>query len=67
MKPNEVQPRPRHQRGQPLHELQRAHHQVRGSVAPRRLELQLHLSGGKDLLARQALGSALDVQVQNIE
>jgi hypothetical protein len=31
------------QRRKPLHELQRAHHQVRGSVAPRCLELQLHL------------------------
>jgi len=46
----QVQPWPRHQRGQPLHEeLQRAHHQVRGSVAPRRLELQPHLSGGVEL------------------
>ena len=33
----------RYQRGQPLHELQRRHHQVRGPVAPRRLELELHL------------------------
>jgi len=43
MKPDQVQSRPRHQRGQPLHELQRAHDQVRRSVAPRRLELELHL------------------------
>jgi hypothetical protein len=43
MKPDEVQPRPRHQRRQPLHELQRAQHQVRGAVAPRCLELELHL------------------------
>jgi hypothetical protein len=27
-KPDQVQPRPRHQRRQPLHELQRAHHRV---------------------------------------
>ena len=41
--------RPRHQRCQPLHELQRAHDQVRGSVAPRRLEFELHLAGGIEL------------------
>lgn len=29
--------------GQPLHELQRAHDQLRRAVAPRRLELELHL------------------------
>ena len=34
---------------QPLHELQRAHDQVRGAVAPRRLELELHLPGGVEL------------------
>ena len=28
----------------PLQELQRAHHQVRGAVAPRGLELELHLA-----------------------
>jgi len=32
-----------------LHELQRAHDQVRGSIAPRRLELELDLAGGVDL------------------
>jgi hypothetical protein len=31
--------------GKPLHELQRAHDQVRGSVAPRCLEFELHLAG----------------------
>jgi hypothetical protein len=41
----EVQPRPRHQRRQPLHELQRAHHETRGAVAPGRLQLQFHLPG----------------------
>ena len=46
MEADQVQPRPRHRhrRGQPLHELQRVHDQVRGSVAPRRYELELHLS-----------------------
>ena len=28
----------------PLHELQRAHHQVRGAVAPGGLELEIHLA-----------------------
>jgi hypothetical protein len=46
MEPDQVQPRPRHQRGQPLHELQRGHQQVRGAVAPRRLQLDLHLPSG---------------------
>ena len=31
---DQVQPGPGHQRRQPLHELQRAPHQVRGAVAP---------------------------------
>jgi hypothetical protein len=35
--------------GPPLHELQRAHHQMRGPVAPRCLQLQLHLSCGVEL------------------
>ncbi len=38
-------------RVQPLHELQRAHDQVRRSVAPRRLELELHLPRRIDLYA----------------
>jgi len=29
-----------------LHELQRRHHQVRGAVAPGRLQLQHHLASG---------------------
>jgi len=41
-----VQARPRHQGSQPLHELQRRHHQVRGAVAPGRLQLQHDLPGG---------------------
>ena len=36
---------PWHQRGQPLHELERRHHQARGAVAPGGLELQHHLVG----------------------
>jgi Cu(I)/Ag(I) efflux system membrane protein CusA/SilA len=34
-----------------LHELQQAHDQVRGAVAPRRLELEFHLPGGVELHA----------------
>ena len=49
VKPDEVQPRPRHQRRQSLHELQWTHHQVRGPVAPRCLELELHLARGVEL------------------
>jgi hypothetical protein len=41
--------------GQPLHELQRAYDQMRGPVAPRRLEPELDLAGGVELdpLVRQ--------------
>jgi hypothetical protein len=48
-------------RRQPLHELQRAHHQVRGSIAPRGLELQLHLAGGVELHPLGAQGLACRV------
>ncbi len=34
VEPDEMQSWPRHQRGQLLHELQRAHHHARGSIAP---------------------------------
>ena len=37
---NQVQPRSGHQRSQPLHELQRRHHEVRGAVTPSGLELE---------------------------
>lgn len=33
----------------PLHELQRGHDEVSRTIAPRRLELQLHLPGGVEL------------------
>jgi hypothetical protein len=61
MEPDEMQARPRYQRRQPLHEFQRAHDQVPceapvhrpgaacRSIAPRRLELELHLPGGVEL------------------
>ena len=46
---DQVQSRTWHQGCQPLHELQRAHAQVRGAIAPRCLELWLHLAGGVEL------------------
>jgi len=64
---DQVQPGPRHWRlkgafrspgrpgGQALHELQRAHHDVRGAVAPGRLEFEHDLPGGVDLEARPAV------------
>jgi hypothetical protein len=51
VEPVQVQHGPQHQRRQPLQELQRPHHQVRGPVAPRRLELELHLPCGVELHA----------------
>ena len=48
---DQVQPRPRHQRRQPLHELQRRHHQVGGAVTPSGLELEHDLAGGGGLHA----------------
>ena len=46
---DQVQSRTWHQGCQPLHELQRAHAQVRGAIAPLCLELWLHLAGGVEL------------------
>jgi len=51
MEANQVQPRSGHQRSQPLHELQRRHHQVRGADAPSGLELEHDLPGGVGLHA----------------
>ena len=47
MESDQVQPQP--QRQQPLRKLQRAHEQVRGHVARRRLEFELQLSCGIEL------------------
>ena len=44
MEADQVQSRAWHQRCQPLHELQRAHHQVRGAVSPGGFELEHHLA-----------------------
>ena len=67
MEPNEVQPRPGHQRSQPLHELQRRHHQVRRAVAPRRLQLEHHLARGVDLYALVGKRRAGDVPAQLLQ
>jgi len=40
-----MQPRTRHECGEPLHELQRRHHDMGGAVAPGAFELQHHLAG----------------------
>jgi len=47
----QVQPRSGHQCGQPLHELQRRHHQASGAVAPGSLQIQHHLVRGVALHA----------------
>ena len=59
---NQVQPG--HQRSQPLPELQRRHHQMRGAVAPRGLELEHHLPGRVGLHALIGQGRARDVAAQ---
>ena len=67
MKADQVQPRPGHQRGQALHELQRRHHQVGGAVAPGCLQLQHHLPGGVSLHALVGQSGASDVAAQLLE
>ena len=64
MEPNELQPRPGHQRSQPLHEIQRRHHQVRRAFAPRRLQLEHHLARGVDLYALVGKRRAGDASAQ---
>jgi crotonobetainyl-CoA:carnitine CoA-transferase CaiB-like acyl-CoA transferase len=64
MEPNQVQPGPRHQRRQPLHEFERRHHEVRGAVAPGGLELEHHLPGRVGLYALVGQSGARDVAAQ---
>ena len=45
VKPDQMQARARHQRGQALHEFQRRHDDMRGAVAKRALQLQHDIAG----------------------
>ena len=67
MKANQVQPGSGHQRSQPLREIQRRHHQVRGAVAPSGLELEHHLPGGVGLHAFVGQRRARDVAAQKTD
>jgi len=67
METDQVQARPGHQGSQPLYELQRRHHQVRGAVAPGRLERQHDLSGGVALHTFNGQGRAGDVAAQLLQ
>jgi len=67
MEADQVQPWPRNQCRQPLHELQRAHHQMRRAVAPRRLELELDLAGGVELHPFVRQRGAGDVAAQLLQ
>jgi len=63
MEANQVQPRAWHQGRHPLHELQPQHHQVRGAVSPRALELEHHLPDGVGLHALVGQSGARDAKV----
>ena len=64
MEADQVQSRAWHQRSQPLPELQRAHHQVRGAVSPGGFELEHHLACGVGLYALVGKRRAGDVPAQ---
>ena len=64
---NQVQSGAWHQRSQPLHELQRRHHEVRDAVSPRGLELEHHLTRGVGLHALVGQGGARDVAAQLLQ
>ena len=64
---DQMQPRPGRPCGQPLHELQRRHHQLRGPVAPSCLELEHHLPGGVGLHAFVGQCRARDVAAQLLQ
>jgi hypothetical protein len=63
----QMQARPRHQRGQALHELQRRHHNVRGAVAPGALELQHDVSSAIALESFVGDRGTRDVPAQALE
>ncbi len=59
--------RPGHQRRQPLHELQRRHHQMRGAVAPGCFERQHHLANRVALYPFVGQRRASDVTAQSLQ
>jgi hypothetical protein len=61
-----VQPRLRYRRNQPLHELQHRPHQVRGALAPRCLEIDLHLPRSAALHPFDGQNSPGDVAAQRL-
>jgi len=63
----QMQARPRHQRGQALHELRRRHHNVRGAVAPGALELQHDVSSAIALESFVGDRGTRDVPAQALE
>ena len=64
---NQVQPRSGHPRSQPLPELQRRHHQMRGAVAPRGLEPEHHLPGRVGLHALVGQSGARDAAAKLLQ
>ena len=62
-----VRARWRHQRGQPLHELQRAHHPVCLAVSPRRLQLERQLPRGVALCPVVEQGRAGDGAAHSLQ
>ena len=62
-----MQPGPRHQRRQPLHELQRRHHDVGRAVVPGGLQAQHDLAGAVQLQPFVGDSRARDVSAQLLE
>ena len=67
MEANQMQPWPRHECGQALHELQRRHDDVGGAVAPRAFELQHDLARWIALEPLVGNGRAGDIAAQTFE
>ena len=67
MEANQMQPRTRDQCGQPLHELQRRHHDMGGAVAVGALELQHDLARWIALEPFVGNGRAGDIAAQAFE
>ena len=64
---DQMQPGPRHQRGQALHQLQRAQYQMRGAIAPGRLQAQAHLAIAVQLDTLVGQCRAGDLATQSLE